>query len=743
MTTTAQPTTESAALKRYESTLGKFYKKIFNDRPELSVRVRVLIAIATVRASLSLYFIGVSPVIPLLTIPATIVGHFVAKKAISRRMPWISMMIAGTIISAGVMMRFELVEALQGERIPVANFLLIAGAASVFDARTRAGLYTQLVFSGLVMFFAAEKAFGNEFVGLLGGYMAIVVIFFATAQYVDLTSKASVRGLSTRFGSGVYWAAAGFTVAIASFVSFMILPWDTSQTPQAARAAFLPVTGQDSPLPKIDPQMAQNLLDQPADQLSGDMQIAPDLFARNGPESGATVEGGMFGAATDIAGEIDGRPLVNEIGGGERVAYVRSAVASYWRGRVYDTFDPTANDDLGMWYSTIDDDHKYRGLFNQKNNADSSDRYLQTYFIQQDLGSNLLTGYEPIAAAVPRDNSGRISLTPGSTYQVVSKQPETDPDFLSREYGAIPAGLGVLQRLAFALTKDAETDFDKASAITQYLQYLEYDTEAKSPLEPSTDLNRFIIGGLPGSAIDFASALTLMARSAGLQSRVATGYLPGEYNAYSGASTITPEDAHAWSEIYFRGAGWIPFDASTRPDLPFPYELTEAPPSGLSSLLDRRLGDNLAAAAGKPPGAIMKGLEFAMKNGIGWGLFAIVAVATVSMLIWYLFFYKKHSSNKPINFEYSEIDGNDRKAVIAAFTSVEIHLAKNGFRRRLPNESYREYAFAAQFYAGEFIDTLNWLAGAVSRAAYYSADIYAGEAITAFDHAKDLRSRIS
>ena len=84
MTTATHRTTESAALKRYESTLGKFYKKIFNDRPELSVRVRVLVAVATVWASLSLYFIGVSPVIPLLTIPATIVGHFVAKKAISR-----------------------------------------------------------------------------------------------------------------------------------------------------------------------------------------------------------------------------------------------------------------------------------------------------------------------------------------------------------------------------------------------------------------------------------------------------------------------------------------------------------------------------------------------------------------------------------------------------------------------------------------------------------------------------------
>ena len=122
------------------------------------------------------------------------------------------------------------------------------------------------------------------------------------------------------------------------------------------------------------------------------------------------------------------------------------------------------------------------------------------------------------------------------------------------------------------------------------------------------------------------------------------------------------------------GAGWIPFDASTRPDLPLPAELTKAPLSGLSSLLDQRLGDNLAA--GKTPGSIMKSLEFAMKNGIGWGLFAFVAVGTVAMLVWYLFFYKKRTSIKPVNFDYSAIDGNDYKAVIAAFALVEKQLAK-------------------------------------------------------------------
>lgn len=95
--TTAQRSSDSVALQRYESTLGKAYRKVFNDRPEQSVRVRILVAAATVWAALTLYLIGVSTMIPLLAIPVTLVGHFVAVKAIRKRMPWISLMVAGRL----------------------------------------------------------------------------------------------------------------------------------------------------------------------------------------------------------------------------------------------------------------------------------------------------------------------------------------------------------------------------------------------------------------------------------------------------------------------------------------------------------------------------------------------------------------------------------------------------------------------------------------------------------------------
>jgi len=121
------------------------------------------------------------------------------------------------------------------------------------------------------------------------------------------------------------------------------------------------------------------------------------------------------------------------LGGADKIAFVRSPVASYWRGRVYDTFDTEANDGLGLWYSTVTDNRRFHSLLSGTGRTDGSDRYLQTYFVQDDLGSNLLTGYEPVAIAVPRDNRGRINLTPGSTYQVVSEQPDTDPDILQRD----------------------------------------------------------------------------------------------------------------------------------------------------------------------------------------------------------------------------------------------------------------------------------------------------------------------
>lgn len=58
----------------------------------------------------------------------------------------------------------------------------------------------------------------------------------------------------------------------------------------------------------------------------------------------------------------------------------------------------------------------------------------------------------------------------------------------------------------------------------------------------------------------FGTALAMCARIAGVPARVATGFQIGEYDAAVGAVVVRHADAHVWTEVYFPGIGWVPFD---------------------------------------------------------------------------------------------------------------------------------------------------------------------------------------
>jgi hypothetical protein len=57
--------------------------------------------------------------------------------------------------------------------------------------------------------------------------------------------------------------------------------------------------------------------------------------------------------------------------------------------------------------------------------------------------------------------------------------------------------------------------------------------------------------------------MTVMARSAGLPSRYVTGYFPAlGVRDGSGRMVLHESEAHAWCEIFFKGQGWVAFDAT-------------------------------------------------------------------------------------------------------------------------------------------------------------------------------------
>lgn len=731
---------------RQESPTMRFYRKIFSDKPELSIRVRVITLLAMLWASATLILVGASLVVPLVTAPFFIAGHVVAYRAINRRIPAMPVVIALIIIVVGVSMRHELVMAVRGERIPVAHFLLISGAASVFEARTRAGLYTQLFFSALIMFFASELAFGNEFTLLLGGYLALIVTFLAVSQYTDITREASIKRSGGPVAATGFWAGVAAFVGISAFVAFMLLPWDSSQTPEAARFAILPVGGGvEGQAPPMTPEEARKLLEQAAIRQPGSggqgsfggraglaNGMGADDFGNDAVSGNGVGASGVDGAYQRPSGTALVAPELEP----GTVAFIRSGVASYWRGNVYDTFSPPRADGEGEWISTLPDRRRIGSLFGRPDDENSDNRYLQTFFMQQGLGSTFISGYEPLSIAIGRDEYGMPIAPGGSTYQVVSGRPGITPEELrmdvggwkGTEYSALPPGYEDIYALARAMTADAETDFDRAATIAAYLNTLEYDPESTSPLESSGDLTEFVFGERPGSAIDFATAQSLMSRAVGLQSRVATGFLPGVFNPYSGASEISASDLHAWAEVNFEQAGWVPFDASSRPDLPTPSDLETPPPSGLSSMLERRFGDDLAAALSSSPGGLKSLFEWLLKSGPAFAATVMLFTALVGFGYWWWLRMRRRVSaaDEALWMEYSALSGPDRAErlrILKSFSKLEGRITKAGFRRRRDNEPISIYAQRAARYMTSGGEGIITAATAAEHAAYAPGQI--------------------
>jgi hypothetical protein len=377
----------------------------------------------------------------------------------------------------------------------------------------------------------------------------------------------------------------------------------------------------------------------------------------------------------------------------------------------------------------MSDRRRLGSLFTRPDEENADDRYLQTFFMQQGLGQGFLSGYEPMSIAIPRDSRGRPVANAGSTYQVVSGTPAITPDDLrqdtagwaAREYGALPAEYAELYQLARALTAGEETDFDRAAAIAAYLHSLEYDAASDAPLTSSAPLMDFVLGDAPGSAIDFATAQTLMSRAVGLQSRVATGFLPGRYNPYSGAAEVREKDLHAWSEVLFEKAGWVPFDASSRPDLPTPSSIETPPSSALTSLLDRRMGDSLASAAGEAPGGLRVAFEWLMKGGPAVAALGLLLTAVGGILaVWWFFFRRTRASrrNGLSWMPYTALRGAGREQVLRDFRKLEKRLAKAGFRRRRESEPFTVYAERAGKHLVEGADEVMRAAEIATTAAY-------------------------
>jgi transglutaminase-like putative cysteine protease len=114
--------------------------------------------------------------------------------------------------------------------------------------------------------------------------------------------------------------------------------------------------------------------------------------------------------------------------------------------------------------------------------------------------------------------------------------------------------------LAREMREQAGSDEAFIAAVLAKFRNEEYFYTLEPPRLELDSVDDFLFNTRRGFCEHFASAFTMLARAARIPARVVTGYQGGEYNPMSGYLLIRQSDAHAWSEVWLDGRGWVRVD---------------------------------------------------------------------------------------------------------------------------------------------------------------------------------------
>ena len=134
-----------------------------------------------------------------------------------------------------------------------------------------------------------------------------------------------------------------------------------------------------------------------------------------------------------------------------------------------------------------------------------------------------------------------------------------------------------IEPLAQSMTSGASSEIERARLLEKHLRE-DYGYTLELLSKPVEDpLAYFLFQRRKGHCEYFASAMTIMLRTLGIPSRMATGFQSGTFNPITGWQVVRASDAHSWVEAWIDGRGWTTFD-------PTPSDPSAAAPIFLSRL---------------------------------------------------------------------------------------------------------------------------------------------------------------
>jgi transglutaminase-like putative cysteine protease len=140
--------------------------------------------------------------------------------------------------------------------------------------------------------------------------------------------------------------------------------------------------------------------------------------------------------------------------------------------------------------------------------------------------------------------------------------PATDP--IQVQNTQLPVNDDKVAAKVTELTTGKATNYDKVLALYNFFSAANHFTYALSTETgtSSSDIDNFLVNR-KGYCEQYASALAWLVRAAGIPARVAFGFTRGgNHDVNNKTWTLTNANLHAWTEVYFAGFGWVPFDAT-------------------------------------------------------------------------------------------------------------------------------------------------------------------------------------
>jgi len=289
------------------------------------------------------------------------------------------------------------------------------------------------------------------------------------------------------------------------------------------------------------------------------------------------------------------------------VMRVRADHGAYWRGTTFDDYTGRG------WRNTLAEEYalegtqgaigpegqlsELRGLTGiysfalpgaDEETESGSSRLLAQWVSLEGTGvfREIYAAAEPTHLILPQrritiDRAGSLHLTEplrAAQYTVYSRVPIWTPETLPASPRATPQeilarytrmeGLSPTLRQRLRATAAEATAgrgrlYDRVKALEAFVgRSCKYNTESEAAPEGVDVVEHFLYERREGYCDSFAAALALLCRAAGIPARVASGFLPGDFDPGRQEYLVRELHKHQWTEVYFAGVGWLPFDAT-------------------------------------------------------------------------------------------------------------------------------------------------------------------------------------